>query len=1648
MARAAAEQIVVNSFGSSGSGTDVINQFELYNNGLYWTEGYGDCSVEFHSNSKIGVDGVIGGTPHPLISDCAVNFPGITRNDSYAFYTFNGRLWRRAINSIPTDPYEEISAPPYTPLSGKYEMGAMTTYNGRVYWSDSDGNYFDIVSMKEDATDFRYELLGNGSKIRKLQVAYYWSGTGLFGSTTLAFFILNEGGELLRFDLDPKGTTVQKLASGVTDFAIRDESFNSLPFFSHSTAIYASTGLRFQIQPTTPAGTVLRINAASGAQKVIHTGEGQSQITSVTVDDGAIYIVEQPVVGCGGLFGCLLGGSNMKRQTNPASNGNSANPFDLIDTTDGGWFNLRSDGQWLYFIAGTQVRRIRTDSPALRIDAQADSLEVVQAVQNLLNQVPLVANKRTFARGYAHLTVNTTDRSPWFPGARLHGFLNGVEAPDSPIDPVGETGLTTANDMAVKRPKLDQSFLFELPLSWVQPGQLRLSMMIDESHTIPETEPNPYANNSVSTPNLTVIHKGSPCLVFVPLWNNTGEYNPMAANSGFQGIIERAKSLMPVGDFHIFLGPGRIQKPVVSVEFHPECLIPFTFCLPVQVKITSHPFSMPDDKNWALFWTAVYNALNQNPSGCNDTHWVGTLPRDGQGGFNGIGGASGVKVGDLVDLGILNGIPIPATPMDNTLVVRMDPGQGNSAVAWDIWNGGHTLAHELGHNYGRFHIDETLSSAGCGTQKPDSPWQLNPAYPYDACTIGPVSYADPASFFGFDPITRSVIPPDKAGDTMSYAGSHWTSDSFWDALIGKVTSAASLTELAVRQQAGSNDQYLLLGGQFNLSSNSVELLPAHVLPVNAFDANFLNASLASLKLLPTTFPYRVRLLDAGGQVIDDQPLRFLVGLDQTTESTPFMQIMTFNPQTARVQVWGAGQMLSEVVVSPNKPVISLQTPVYNADTHRVDLSWSASDADGDPLFFLVLYSEDNGNRWQVVDPAHVSESISIDGDLLPGGNQALLRVIATDGLNSTIGDSVPFTVPAHAPKVVISGLVQGQRVAYGEGISLFGMAYQPEYGTLDGSQLSWHLSGPQTLSGAVSGSTLALPDLVPGHYDVRLEATGADNRNGTNTLSFEVNPLVVPDGTAPQLDGMINDPGYESAVLAHFSTGDIGNVTVRLLHANGFLYLGVDNLPYAGRGKAHFAVRVDTAGDRAKQAASDDFGFLVDEDGITSEEVAQAGAMVVTLKPRVGYSAVVNRGLNAWSAELKIDEALIGGWNHIAGLMFEAAGPSIFHRWPSSSLVDSPLSWAPGAFGQIASPTNRAPVAVAGGPQQLNPVAPMQVTLDGSGSFDPDGDLLTYLWIQIQGPTVTLSNDRSEKASFTAGPVTNATTLGFRLVANDGVLASEPSDVEVKILPATLPSSASIAPKQQGTKPDGSFWGQMNAIATPGTRFQIQATSNFVQWVSIGTNSLNYFYQVPFIDAQSHLYPWRFYRAIELTRTSTLVYSNDFEGVVGKEWSLNPVDTTPSGNRKYLGQFGNGGPRLDLVSLPTHNRVRFEFDLYLIRSWDGNDPIYGPDQFRVSVVNGSTLLDTTFACSISAATQNYPYGQADPSPALTGAAERGTLGFMYGDYVNLDAVYHFSFNFNHEESGLSIDFVGAGLQELTDESWGLDNVKVTVEENP
>jgi hypothetical protein len=222
-----------------------------------------------------------------------------------------------------------------------------------------------------------------------------------------------------------------------------------------------------------------------------------------------------------------------------------------------------------------------------------------------------------------------------------------------------------------------------------------------------------------------------------------------------------------------------------------------------------------------------------------------------------------------------------------------------------------------------------------------------------------------------------------------------------------------------------------------------------------------------------------------------------------------------------------------------------------------------------------------------------------------------------------------------------------------------------------------------------------------------------------------------------------------------------------------------------------------------------------------------------------------------------------------------------------------------------------------------------------------------------------------------------------------------------------------------------------------------------------------------------------------------VVYTNDFNAPAGTtypEWSaasyswtgnqagtvaagastetITNIDSA-NGSQRFLGELG--GPivlkappydrdhfvrvdesiALSLVNLPRHETMTVTFDLYILKSWDGDSSTFGPDRWSVGLAGSAALLDATFSNNFKTATdrslQSYPSPGSMPQ---TGAAAVNTLG--YGFWFG-DATYHLTFTFPHTAGSAIVAFASSvheGKAEPSrgtrDESWGLDNVRVTV----
>ncbi|MBZ0251898.1 MAG: right-handed parallel beta-helix repeat-containing protein, partial [Candidatus Methylomirabilis sp.] len=97
------------------------------------------------------------------------------------------------------------------------------------------------------------------------------------------------------------------------------------------------------------------------------------------------------------------------------------------------------------------------------------------------------------------------------------------------------------------------------------------------------------------------------------------------------------------------------------------------------------------------------------------------------------------------------------------------------------------------------------------------------------------------------------------------------------------------------------------------------------------------------------------------------------------------------------------------------------------------------------------------------------------------------------------------------------------------------------------------------------------------------------------------------------------------------------------------------------------------------------------------------------------------------------------------------------------------------------------------------------------GSSDPDGDALTHQWLQLSGPSATLSDPAAVSPTFAAPNVTADATLLFQLTVSDGE-ASSVASVRITVQNQTAPTVFVDASNASGIE-DGSADHPFNTIA-------------------------------------------------------------------------------------------------------------------------------------------------------------------------------------------------------------------------------------------
>ena len=406
------------------------------------------------------------------------------------------------------------------------------------------------------------------------------------------------------------------------------------------------------------------------------------------------------------------------------------------------------------------------------------------------------------------------------------------------------------------------------------------------------------------------------------------------------------------------------------------------------------------------------------------------------------------------------------------------------------------IVHEFGHMNGLYHV-----RCNRREKKPDR------SYPNPFGRISASSDPESAdTYYGFHIFTQEIAPP-TAGDIMSYCPLTWVSGHTYERLLSTIRrrdtlwqSSLAATSTASAGSTGSN------GAAASMAAEELLLVQGELLE-DGQAAIFNVQPIDEPESTPTTEAgdYTIRTEDAAGRVIDSISIN-PVAIDGGGET--FGALVPDAPEIEHVVLLRGNQELARFAISATPPEIRLLSPNSGANIQRTEttIEWTASDRDGDDLFFYIDYSLDDGQTWQLLSTGIAGDGASvethrttIDFSRVPGAAQARLQVRASDGYHMS-RDSLPFSfqVPNAPPEAVIT-TASGDRYIADQLVLLDGVGFDLEDGVLNGSSLTWSSTHDGRL-GTGSRLNLEANQLSEGQHTITL--TARDSAGATTVESI------------------------------------------------------------------------------------------------------------------------------------------------------------------------------------------------------------------------------------------------------------------------------------------------------------------------------------------------------------------------------------------------------------------------------------------------------------------------------------------------------------------------------------------------------------------
>ncbi len=706
---------------------------------------------------------------------------------------------------------------------------------------------------------------------------------------------------------------------------------------------------------------------------------------------------------------------------------------------------LLTDGQFIFWAKDGNLLRLSVNAAALpRINVRLTGMEITQGIQNTTNSVRLIQGKdthvRLFARSDGAAVPDVT--------ARIYVSKDGG-AEMGPFFP--ERNLTLTNNP--NRLDANQSFTFHLPL-WVVDGNTVRVRAALNPFGYPLEPAGGDSDNSLTSSTFNLSPSPQLEVIFA-------EFNYTLNNTTWkpQGSGKNASWIMNVyplgyrwtGDWYEY-GLDWSTWDIDDANLDERVNWGAATCENQSTHVCGAYYTCQDN----VILDTKDNPDNRNL--CASDYVNGRLSALRS--QRGVGSGT-FLYGEIRDTGATGQFPRGQAGVGRT-------SSGPDAPSRDGYYAGHEVGHTVGLGHPSKALDDT--NKGCGIDASD------PVPSYPNAQIGPNDNSVNGFFYTnfAGPWQWTVLQGNTWRDMMAYCNNanwphQWISDQNYERIYTNLSNASLAAETVAQPQVGD---WLAVFGSLNPAENRAALSVverwSEVMTIPDMAAG----------------DYALRQLDAGGSQLAQ--VSFAPSDESDGGWQAFQLVVPFEAAAARIQIVNLADdtVLAEQAISATPPGITDVSALLNGA--QVELSWQASDADGDALTFDVFYSRDGGATYQALQLGLTDSNTVVETSQL-GGGDVTFRVIAQDGVQTTNAHSEVVAVPNQAPQILSFSPDCAAPVNYGQAVNFSAAVWDAQDGPLSGLALMWYLNGIPV----ANGNVLSTQGLNPDMNEIVLVATNS-----------------------------------------------------------------------------------------------------------------------------------------------------------------------------------------------------------------------------------------------------------------------------------------------------------------------------------------------------------------------------------------------------------------------------------------------------------------------------------------------------------------------------------------------------------------------------